>query len=48
MIGGFWMQMSGGAAETPELGGQVEEGKQLRDETDAKPDRSGRFLLFGR
>lgn len=42
------MQMSGGAAEPPELGGQVQEGKQPGDETDAKPDRSGRFLLFGR
>lgn len=42
------MQMAGDHVEPPELGGEAEGGKQSGDETDAKPDRKGRFLLFGR
>lgn len=30
-----------------DLGAEVEEGKLTGDVTDAKPDRRGRFLLFG-
>lgn len=40
------LQMAGEPAEPTGLG--VEEGKSVGDETDAKPDRRGRFLLFGR
>lgn len=40
--------MAGEHVEPTELGDEVEEGKQLGDESDAKPDRRGRFLLFGR
>lgn len=35
-------------AELSELGGEAGEGMLTVDETDAKPDRRGRFLLFGR
>lgn len=42
------MQMAGEPVEPTELGGEVEEGEQPGDQTDAKPDRRGRFLLFGR
>lgn len=40
--------MAGKPVEPTGLGGEVEEGKLGGDETDAKPDRRGRFLLFGR
>lgn len=47
-MGVFPLQMAGEPAETPELGPQVEEEQQEQgDQTDAKPDRRGRFLLFG-
>lgn len=39
------MQMAGEPANPTELGD--EEGKLSGDEIDAKPDRRGRFLLFG-
>lgn len=38
--------MAGEPAEPTELG--AEEGTLVGDVTDAKPDRRGRFLLFGR
>ncbi|KAG7227926.1 hypothetical protein INR49_013720 [Caranx melampygus] len=37
------VQMAGEPCERADLGGEVEEG----DQTDARPDRRGRFLLFG-
>lgn len=40
--------MAGEPAELTELGGETGEGMLTVDETDAKPDRRGRFLLFGR
>lgn len=48
-MGVFLLQMAGETAETPELGAQVEEEEQQEqgDQADAKPDRRGRFLLFG-
>ncbi|XP_073345780.1 caspase-7 isoform X1 [Pagrus major] len=39
--------MAGEPVGPAELGGEVDEGKLSGDETDAKPDRRGRFLLFG-
>lgn len=38
--------MAGEPTKPTELG--VEEGEMVGDQTDAKPDRRGRFLLFGR
>lgn len=40
--------MAGYAGEPTELGGDCEEGTLENDETDARPDRKARFLLFGR
>lgn len=39
------LQMAGEPAQPTDVGG---EGRLSGDETDAKPDRRGRFLLFGR
>ena len=44
--------MAGKPEEGTELGGEEEEeeeeeGRLVGDEADAKPDRRGRFLLFG-
>lgn len=42
--------MAGEPVKAPELGPQVEEEEEQQqegDEADAKPDRRGRFLLFG-
>lgn len=40
--------MEGEPAEPTGPGGEAEGGQMVGDETDAKPDRKGRFLLFGR
>lgn len=40
--------MAGEPAEPTGLGGEAEQGQLMGEETDAKPDRRGRFLLFGR
>lgn len=39
--------MAGEPAEPTELGGEAETEEQIGDDVDAKPDRRGRFLLFG-
>lgn len=39
--------MGGALAKPPALGGEKEEGECPGDTPDAKPDRRGRFLLFG-
>ena len=39
---------AGEPAEPSELGAETEEATLTGDQTDAKPDRRGRFLLFGR
>lgn len=40
--------MAGEPAEPTGLGSEAEEGQLTGDDIDAKPDRKGRFLLFGR
>lgn len=40
-------QMAGEPAEKTQLGDLEEKEQMSMDTTDAKPDRKGRFLLFG-